>query len=70
MDPTRLGLSHHDSILAVLKFFGIPELWLDFFKKLLRAKLRFDGIMEQQTRLRGVPIAHSLLVGICLISQT
>jgi hypothetical protein len=52
----------HDSILAVLEFFGMPDLWLNFFKKWLGAKLKFGGVSEPQTRARGVPIAHSLSV--------
>lgn len=52
----------HDSILAVLQFFGMPTMWLDFVRKWLGAKLRFDANSQARTRVRGVPIAHSLSV--------
>ncbi|KAF9022947.1 hypothetical protein BDZ89DRAFT_1018497 [Hymenopellis radicata] len=52
----------HDSILTVLKFFGMPVEWLTFIQKWLNARLRFDDKKGVSTRLRGVPIAHSLSV--------
>ena len=32
----------HDSIPTVLRFFGMPELWVTFMKKWLKASLSFD----------------------------
>lgn len=52
----------HDSILAVFEFFGVPKLWLTFFRKWLAAPLVFAPDVEPKTRARGVPIAHALSV--------
>ncbi|KAJ5578308.1 uncharacterized protein N7459_007272 [Penicillium hispanicum] len=53
----------HTTILAVLKYFGVPEMWLNFFKVFLEAPLKFmqDGPdAPTQTRKRGVPMSHTL----------
>uniref|UniRef100_A0A7I4DFT0 Reverse transcriptase domain-containing protein n=2 Tax=Physcomitrium patens TaxID=3218 RepID=A0A7I4DFT0_PHYPA len=53
----------HSSILATLKFFGVPDIWLTFFKKFLSAPIKFvaDGPMATtQIRKRGTPMSHSL----------
>ncbi|KPI36697.1 uncharacterized protein AB675_10092 [Cyphellophora attinorum] len=53
----------HQSIFAVMKFFGVSETWLNFFRKFLHAPLRFaqDGSNgSYQTRSTGVPMSHSL----------
>ncbi|KAF2269164.1 hypothetical protein CC78DRAFT_575267 [Lojkania enalia] len=53
----------HDTIFAVLKFFGVPGKWLRFFKKFLEAPVVFsqDGPGAQaQTRKCGIPMSHIL----------
>lgn len=53
----------HVTVLTVLKYFGIPELWLNFFKVFLEAPLKFvqDGsTASTQIRKRGVPMSHTL----------
>ena len=53
----------HATIISVLHFFDVPEIWLKFFEKFLKAPVKFvqDG-PEAQTKIRqcGVPIAHRL----------
>ena len=53
----------HAAILTVLRFFGVPDRWLNFFEKFLGAPIKFamDG-RDAQTRTRqcGVPIQHQL----------
>lgn len=51
----------HDTIFTVLKFFGVPEKWLRFFKKFLEAPVVFaqDGPGAQEhVRKCGIPIGH------------
>jgi hypothetical protein len=53
----------HSTILAVLKFFGVPSDWLTFFKKFLECPIKFaeDGPDGQaRVRVRGVPASHAL----------
>ncbi|CAF9919961.1 hypothetical protein IMSHALPRED_004779 [Imshaugia aleurites] len=53
----------HATIISVLHFFGVPETWLKFFEKFLKAPVKFvqDGPEAQtQTRRCGVPIQHRL----------
>ncbi|EED21555.1 conserved hypothetical protein [Talaromyces stipitatus ATCC 10500] len=53
----------HGTLLAVLKFFGVPQDWLDFFKKFLECPLKFvqDGPQPAvRIRKRGIPISHTL----------
>ncbi|KAF2731331.1 hypothetical protein EJ04DRAFT_514681 [Polyplosphaeria fusca] len=53
----------HDTIFAVLKFFGVPGKWLRFFKKFLEAPVVFaqDGA-DAQAHMRkcGIPMSHVL----------
>lgn len=53
----------HATIISVLHFFDVPEMWLNFFEKFLKAPVKFvqDG-PEAQTQVRqcGVPINHRL----------
>ncbi|KAF3165696.1 hypothetical protein TWF751_008964 [Orbilia oligospora] len=48
----------HDSIFAVLEFFGVKEDWIQFFKKVLRAPVSFaeDIGASPRPRQRGIPI--------------
>ena len=53
----------HDTIFTILKFFGVDEFWLTFFRKFLATPLRFvqdgeDGAVK--IRARGVPMSHAL----------
>jgi len=51
----------HDTIFAVLKFFGVPAKWLRFFKTFLECPVAFaqDGPSGQiHTRRCGVPMSH------------
>jgi hypothetical protein len=57
----------HTTITSVLRFVGVPEHWVAFFKKFLEAPLNMspvsDGISisgQVRIRRRGVPIAHAL----------
>jgi hypothetical protein len=53
----------HATVLTVLKYFGLPEMWLNFFKVFLEAPLKFvqDGpTASTQIRKRGVPMSHTL----------
>ncbi|KAG6890227.1 hypothetical protein C0995_010240 [Termitomyces sp. Mi166 len=47
----------HQSILTVLKFFGVSEEWCLFFQRFLRAPLRYDKVY---TQLRGTPVGYAL----------
>ena len=52
----------HVAINTLLKFFSVPSMWRDFFRKYLQAPLRIIGLEgesgEVRTRKRGVPIGH------------
>lgn len=53
----------HTTILTVLKFFGLPQKWLDLFGKFLSPSISFasDGVQGQpRKRTCGTPIAHQL----------
>jgi hypothetical protein len=53
----------HQSIFSVLKFFGVSDTWLNFFRKFLLTPVRFaqDGPRGAvHTRTRGVPMSHVL----------
>ncbi|KAL0639887.1 hypothetical protein Q9L58_000978 [Maublancomyces gigas] len=53
----------HSSLITVLRFFGVAEIWLTFFQKFLSTPLKFVGdgpLAKTQVRSRGVPISHSL----------
>ncbi|SPO02045.1 uncharacterized protein DNG_04718 [Cephalotrichum gorgonifer] len=53
----------HETILAVLDFFGVSATWRTFFSKFLRAPLKWadaeDGT-EPRIRRRGTPALHAL----------
>ncbi|CAI6341043.1 unnamed protein product [Periconia digitata] len=53
----------HATIFTVLKFFGVPEKWLRFFKKFLEAPVVFaqDGPnAESHVRKCGIPMSYVL----------
>jgi hypothetical protein len=52
----------HSTILALLRFFGVPDAWLSWFKIFLEAPLRMSNEVgaEVRTRKRGTPMAHVL----------
>ncbi|KAL7621039.1 hypothetical protein AAE478_008351 [Parahypoxylon ruwenzoriense] len=59
------GLSH-TTIFAVMRFFGIPETIITFFRKVLRAPLNMNASSDNpssssgpRVRQRGVPMAHA-----------
>ncbi|KAJ5793778.1 hypothetical protein N7457_000377 [Penicillium paradoxum] len=57
----------HTTLLTVMKFFGVSELWINFFILFLEAPLKFaqDGPdAGVQVRKRGLPTSHTL--GDCL----
>lgn len=51
----------HSTLFAVLRFWGIPEDWLAFFKKFAEAPLRMDPVPGQNVRRRerGIPITDA-----------
>ncbi|OAG05609.1 uncharacterized protein CC84DRAFT_1259019 [Paraphaeosphaeria sporulosa] len=51
----------HSTLFAVLRFWGIPEDWIMFFKKFAEAPLRMDPTPGQnvQIRKRGIPITDA-----------
>lgn len=60
------GISH-STLFAVLRFCGVNEDWIAFFKKFLEAPLNLGPVSEGelgsdrvQIRKRGVPMAHAL----------
>lgn len=53
----------HNTIDAVMEFFGVSKLWRDFFDEFLQAPLQFkmDGPQGQiRRRQKGVPMSHVL----------
>ena len=53
----------HNTVYAVLRFFGMPELWISLFRKFLEAPLKMVGnetSNEVRVRRRGVPMAHAI----------
>jgi len=52
----------HESILTILKFFGVTDKWLKFFSTFLHTPLRFkdDPAGTSRTRVRGTPIGYAL----------
>lgn len=53
----------HQTVLAILKFFGVSDTWLAFFTRFLTAPLRLvgdDENTEPRTRRRGTPESHVL----------
>ncbi|KAF1364847.1 hypothetical protein EJ07DRAFT_161823 [Lizonia empirigonia] len=56
-------LMPHDTVLAVLEFFGASSKWNNFFKTFLQAPLKFvddDTSVEPRLRRRGTPGSHAL----------
>ena len=57
----------HSTIIAVLRFFGVDDFWLDFFRKFVQQPLNMDAGLDGTsgqavTRLRGTPIASLMAV--------
>ncbi|KAM0344145.1 hypothetical protein ACHAPU_007867 [Fusarium lateritium] len=52
----------HDTVLTILKYIGVSETWLNFFKKFLEAPLKFadDDDSTARKRRRGTPASHVL----------
>ncbi|RKL32158.1 hypothetical protein BFJ72_g10738 [Fusarium proliferatum] len=52
----------HDTVFTILKFLGVSDTWLGFFKKFLEAPLKFvdDDDSSARKRRRGTPAAHVL----------
>ncbi|RFU29426.1 hypothetical protein B7463_g6884, partial [Scytalidium lignicola] len=53
----------HSTMFAALKFFGVSEQWVDFFRRVLEAPMKFinDGPSAPvQVRKRGTPISAPL----------
>lgn len=51
----------HSTLFAVLRFWGIPEDWITFFRKFAEAPLRMDATPGQSVRIRkrGIPITDA-----------
>ena len=62
----------HDTILTVLKFLGVSDKWLTFFKTYLQAPLKFmdDEGAAPRLRRRGMPGSHALsdVFGECVLA--
>ncbi|KAK9775225.1 putative Reverse transcriptase domain-containing protein [Seiridium cardinale] len=57
------GLSHN-TIFAVMRFFGLPDKLIKFYRKVIEAPLNMpasdrDGPRDPKIRKRGVPMAHA-----------
>ncbi|KIL85813.1 hypothetical protein FAVG1_10782 [Fusarium avenaceum] len=52
----------HDTVLTILKYLGVSDTWLGFFKKFLEAPLKFvdDDDSTARKRRRGTPACHVL----------
>ena len=56
----------HGTIFAVLRFAGVSDDWINFFKKFLEAPLNLTPVSDGELstsariRLRGTPMAHAL----------
>ncbi|KAI1911764.1 hypothetical protein LOZ61_003636 [Ophidiomyces ophidiicola] len=53
----------HTTLLSILEFFHVPQIWIDFFKRFLEAPLRFvqDGDNGPiRVRQNGVSLSHSI----------
>lgn len=53
----------HQTVTAVMEFFGVSKKWLSFFSMYLEAPLRFleeNSDAELRIRKRGVPASHTL----------
>ncbi|PVH96904.1 hypothetical protein DM02DRAFT_730914 [Periconia macrospinosa] len=51
----------HSTLFAVLRFWGVPEYWISFFRKFAEAPLRMDETpgRDVNTRKRGIPITDA-----------
>ncbi|KAM0424200.1 hypothetical protein ACHAPT_010571 [Fusarium lateritium] len=56
------SLLPHQTVYTILKFFGVSENWLGFFKRFLEAPLKFvdDDNATPRQRRRGTPTSHVL----------
>lgn len=56
------SLLPHETICTVLRFLGVSQHWLGFFKQYLQAPLRFmnEDHASSKVRRRGVPTSHAL----------
>lgn len=53
----------HQTVFAVLRYFGVSDTWLSFFQKFLEAPLKFiddDKSTPARKRRRGTPASHVL----------
>ena len=52
----------HTTVFALLRFFGVSETWVAFFRKFAEAPLRMSDAPDAEVRVRkrGVPMAHAL----------
>jgi hypothetical protein len=50
----------HESILAILEFFGVSQVWLDFFSRYLKTPIKLAPGDQTQVRLRGFPVSHAI----------
>jgi hypothetical protein len=55
----------HQTVLVVLRFLGVPDIWVDFFARFLAANLNIGPAVRGApdrvlTRARGVPKGHGL----------
>ncbi|RSM12092.1 hypothetical protein CEP52_002655 [Fusarium oligoseptatum] len=52
----------HQTVYTILKYFGVSEKWLGFFKRFLEAPLKFvdDENATPRQRRRGAPTSHVL----------
>ncbi|KAF2184668.1 hypothetical protein K469DRAFT_708860 [Zopfia rhizophila CBS 207.26] len=61
----------HTTLFAVLRFWGVPEDWIKFFRKFAEAPLRMSETPGEnvRTRKRGIPItdAFEKLFGECVL---
>jgi hypothetical protein len=61
----------HSTLWAVLRFWGVPEDWIRFFKKFAEAPLRMSATPSEDVRVRkrGIPItdAFEKLFGECVL---
>jgi hypothetical protein len=61
----------HSTLFAVMRFWGVPEEWITFFKKFAEAPLRMESTPGENVRIRkrGIPItdAFEKLFGECVL---
>ncbi|OOF94481.1 hypothetical protein ASPCADRAFT_208160 [Aspergillus carbonarius ITEM 5010] len=55
----------HSTIIAIMKYIGFPQEWIDFYHRYLEAPLNMDSSCEgrepigPRTRKRGIPFSHA-----------